>query len=80
MKTMVSTIICLASNKSVVLLDEPVLGFDAIMRTEFYDLLVESFSRNPRIIIISTHIVDEIAKVPCVFMIPYRKLRQRHIA
>lgn len=63
MKTMVSTIICLASNKSVVLLDEPVLGFDAIMRTEFYDLLVESFSRNPRIIIVSTHIVDEIAKV-----------------
>lgn len=63
MKTMVSTIICLASNKSVVLLDEPVLGFDAIMRTEFYELLVESFSRNPRIIIVSTHIVDEIAKV-----------------
>lgn len=38
MKTMVSTIICLASNKSVVLLDEPVLGFDAIMRVEFYEL------------------------------------------
>lgn len=35
---MVSTIICLASNKSVVLLDEPVLGFDAIMRVEFYEL------------------------------------------
>ena len=32
MKTMVSTIICLASNKNVILLDEPVLGFDAIMR------------------------------------------------
>ena len=29
MKTMVSTMICLASNKEVVLLDEPVLGFDA---------------------------------------------------
>lgn len=63
MKTMVSTIICLASNKPVVLLDEPVLGFDAIMRTEFYALLEESFARNPRIIIISTHIIDEIAKV-----------------
>ena len=32
MKTMVSTIICLASSKNVILLDEPVLGFDAIMR------------------------------------------------
>ena len=56
MKTMVSTIICLASNKSVVLLDEPVLGFDAIMRVEFYDMLIESFRKHPRIII------EEIAK------------------
>ncbi|MCI9976696.1 ABC transporter ATP-binding protein [Clostridioides difficile] len=63
MKTMVSTIICLSSNKPVILLDEPVLGFDAIMRAEFYSLLTESFSRKPRIIIVSTHIIDEIAKV-----------------
>ena len=62
MKTMVSTIICLASNKSVVLLDEPVLGFDAIMRVEFYDMLTESFQKHPRIIIVSTHIIEEIAK------------------
>lgn len=62
MKTMVSTIICLASNKSVVLLDEPVLGFDAIMRVEFYDMLTESFHKHPRIIIVSTHIIEEIAK------------------
>ena len=62
MKTMVSTIICLASTKSVVLLDEPVLGFDAIMRVEFYDMLTESFQKHPRIIIVSTHIIEEIAK------------------
>ena len=34
MKTMVSTIVCLASNRPVILLDEPVLGFDAIMRVD----------------------------------------------
>lgn len=62
MKTMVSTIICLASNKSVILLDEPVLGFDAIMRVEFYEMLTESFQKHPRIIIVSTHIIEEIAK------------------
>ena len=62
MKTMVSTIICLASNKAVILLDEPVLGFDAIMRVEFYDMLAESFRKHPRIIIVSTHIIEEIAK------------------
>jgi len=62
MKTMVSTIVCLASNRPVVLLDEPVLGFDAIMRVEFYDMLTESFRHHPRIIIVSTHIIEEIAK------------------
>lgn len=62
MKTMVSTIICLASNKSVILLDEPVLGFDAIMRVEFYEMLTESFQKHPRTIIVSTHIIEEIAK------------------
>ena len=62
MKTMVSTIICLASSKEVILLDEPVLGFDAIMRVEFYELLAESFQKHPRIIIVSTHIIEEIAK------------------
>ena len=62
MKTMVSTIICLASNKEVVLLDEPVLGLDAMMRVEFYDMLTASFQKHPRIVIVSTHIIEEIAK------------------
>ena len=62
MKTMVSTIICLASSKDVILLDEPVLGFDAIMRVEFYDMLTESCKKPPRIIIVSTHIIEEIAR------------------
>ena len=62
MKTMVSTMVCLASNRPVVLLDEPVLGFDAIMRVEFYDLLAESFRRHPRILVVSTHIIEEIPR------------------
>ncbi len=62
MKTMISTIITLASEKEVILLDEPVLGFDAIMRMELYQMLSDSFERHPRIIIVSTHIIEEIAK------------------
>ncbi len=63
MKTMVTTLISLASNQEILLLDEPVLGFDAIMRTKFYELLQESFASRPRIIVVSTHLIDEIAKV-----------------
>lgn len=62
MKSMVSTIISLASCRSVILLDEPVLGFDVIMREEFYNMLEESFRDYPRTIISSTHIIEEIAK------------------
>ena len=32
------------------------------MRMEFYDMLTESFRRHPRIIVVSTHIIEEIAK------------------
>jgi len=63
MKTMISTIITLANNSKVILLDEPVLGFDAIMRDQFNTLLLESYHANPRVIIISTHLIDEIAKI-----------------
>lgn len=63
MKTMVNTIIGLASTNKIVLFDEPVLGFDVIMRNKFYSLLEESMARHPKIIIVSTHLIDEIAKI-----------------
>ena len=75
MKTMVSTIISLSSSKSVILLDEPVLGFDAVMRMEFYELLKESYSRHPRIIIVSTHIIEEIeSSIDCLIIIDKGRL------
>lgn len=62
MQTMLTTLLSLASNSKIVLLDEPVLGFDAIMRSQFYELLTDSFESHPRLIIVSTHLIDEIAK------------------
>lgn len=63
MKTMFSTLLSLAGGNKIVILDEPVLGLDAIMRAQFYTLLRESSQAHPRIIIVSTHLIDEIAKV-----------------
>ena len=63
MKTMLTTIITLANTSKVILLDEPTLGFDAIMRDQFNTLLLESYNAHPRILIVSTHLIDEIAKV-----------------
>jgi ABC-2 type transport system ATP-binding protein len=63
MQTMVSTIIGLAANTEVVMLDEPALGFDVVMRRRFNAALRESLDRHPRIILISTHQMDDIASV-----------------
>jgi len=63
MKTMLTTIITLAKNSGTVLLDEPTLGFDPIMRDQFNALLLDSYSLHPRLIIVSTHLIYEIAKV-----------------
>jgi ABC-2 type transport system ATP-binding protein len=62
MKAMVNTLIALASGKEILLLDEPVLGFDPIMRKTFYEMLGESCAEKPKFVIVSTHIIDEIEK------------------
>lgn len=57
-------LICgLASNAPVLLLDEPVLGLDANNRELFYRVLMENFSASPRLIIFSTHLIEEAAKL-----------------
>ena len=63
MKTMLTAIITLSNNSKVILLDEPTLGFDAVMRNQFNMLLLESYNASPRVIIVSTHLIDEIEKV-----------------
>jgi ABC-2 type transport system ATP-binding protein len=63
MKAMVNTVLALASGKGILLLDEPVLGFDPVMRKIFYELLAGSCAEKPKTVIVSTHIIDEIEKV-----------------
>lgn len=53
----------LAANMPVTIFDEPVLGLDAVARDRFYSELIEAFSRNPRLFIISTHLIEESANL-----------------
>jgi len=62
MQTMFNTLLSLASNRKIILLDEPLLGLDAIMRNNFYNLLNDSFENYPRTIMLSTHLIDEMTK------------------
>lgn len=47
----------------VLLLDEPVLGLDAANRERFYRFLLASYGERPRVIVMSTHLIDEVAHV-----------------
>ncbi|MDR7855188.1 ABC transporter ATP-binding protein [Tissierella sp.] len=62
-QTIVGLIIGLASRSRLTMFDEPTLGLDAAMRYKFYNLLLEDFEKNPRTIIISTHLIDEVANL-----------------
>lgn len=53
----------LASGSAITIFDEPVLGLDAVARDRFYLELIEEFARNPRLFIISTHLIDESAEL-----------------
>lgn len=46
-----------------VFLDEPVLGLDATHRDIFYRVLMETYLERPRTIVISTHLIEEIANL-----------------
>lgn len=56
-------ITALASGTPAVFLDEPVLGLDAPNREMFYRELVENFAEQPRLIVLSTHLIDEAANL-----------------
>lgn len=56
-------IIALSVNVPYILFDEPVLGLDANHRDLFYRTLIENYSENPKTIIISTHLIEEIADI-----------------
>lgn len=56
-------ILGLASRAPITYFDEPYLGLDAVARHLFYDHLLRDFTENPRTIILSTHLIDEVSNL-----------------
>lgn len=57
----VGVIVGLASRAELTFFDEPYLGLDAVARQVFYDRLLEDFAEHPRTVVLSTHLIDEVA-------------------
>lgn len=62
-KSLVSIVIGLAAQCPITLLDEPYLGLDVQNRELFYRHLLQDVERNPRTFILSTHHVDDAARI-----------------
>ena len=63
MHSAVGIVIGLASRAELTLFDEPYLGLDAVARQIFYDRLLADFAENPRTVVLSTHLIDEVANL-----------------
>jgi ABC-2 type transport system ATP-binding protein len=61
MLSAVGIVVGLASRAPLTLFDEPYLGLDAPSRHRFYDHLLADLAEHPRTVLVSTHLIDEIA-------------------
>jgi len=59
----VGVIIGLAARAEITFFDEPYLGLDAVARQIFYDRLLEDYAEHPRTVILSSHLIDEVANL-----------------
>ena len=60
-RSAVGVIIGIASRAEVTFFDEPYMGLDAVARQLFYDRLLEDYAAHPRTVVLSSHLIDEIA-------------------
>jgi ABC-2 type transport system ATP-binding protein len=61
MRSMLGATVGLASRASLTLLDEPYLGLDAVARATFSQALLADYAEHPRTIVLSSHLIDEVA-------------------
>jgi ABC-2 type transport system ATP-binding protein len=61
MRSALSVVVGLAARAPLTMFDEPHLGMDAPSRYAFYDELLADYVAHPRTILLSTHLIDEIA-------------------
>lgn len=53
----------LASRAPITIFDEVHLGMDAVARAQFYDVLLAETTQQPRTVILSSHLIDEIEHI-----------------
>lgn len=63
MKSTFNIILGIASHSPLTVFDEPTTGMDAVVRRDFYRALLKDYIKNPRTIILSSHLLNEIEDI-----------------
>jgi ABC-2 type transport system ATP-binding protein len=61
MRSALGIVIGLAARAEITLFDEPYAGLDPVARQIFYDHLLADYTEHPRTVLLSTHLIDEVA-------------------
>ncbi|WP_331279700.1 ATP-binding cassette domain-containing protein [Oceanobacillus salinisoli] len=61
MESALGIIVGIASKAPITVFDDPYIGLDAPSRKKFYDMLLEEYQTEKRMIILSTHLIDEVS-------------------
>lgn len=60
-QTLVQNIMGLATRAPITLMDEPTNGLDSVNRQKFFRFLMEDYQEHPRMFVLSTHLIQEVA-------------------
>src|SRR5699024_6522299 len=61
MASALGVIVGLSTKAPITIFDEPYIGLDAAAGSKFYELLLREYEKEPRTIIFSTHLIDEVS-------------------
>lgn len=62
-RSAVGIVLGLAARAPITMFDETYLGMDAPSRYAFYDVLLKEYMAHPRMMILSTHLIEEVSSV-----------------
>jgi len=62
-RSAVGVVVGIAARAELTIFDEPYAGLDAVARHIFYDRLLQDYGIHPRTILMSTHLIDEVADI-----------------
>lgn len=62
-RSALGVVVGIASRAELTVFDEPYAGLDAVARHAFYDRLLRDYADHPRTILMTTHLIDEVANL-----------------